>query len=170
MICCSSLGARVLPELDNCLLVLDEAHHLPATALEQFACSANLSRLGWIDRLASRALRIGTLVEVSEVADIPRQSSQLRQTLQDLERLVMDLGGPALPAWGLGPTACARATRRTARGASRTPGPAHAPRGGFSGQPACHFKGTARRDARQTRRGAPPVAGQKRRSVCWRPG
>lgn len=100
----SSLGARVLPELDNCLLVLDEAHHLPATALEQFACSANLSRLGWIDRLASRALRIGTLVEVSEVADIPRQSSQLRQTLQDLERLVMDLYGPALRsqpgAWG----------------------------------------------------------------------
>ena len=100
----ASLGARVLPELDNCLLVLDEAHHLPATALEQFACSANLSRLGWIDRLASRALRIGTLVEVSEVADIPRQSSQLRQTLQDLERLVMDLYGPALRsqpgAWG----------------------------------------------------------------------
>ena len=29
----SSLGARLLPELDNCLLVLDEAHHLPATAL-----------------------------------------------------------------------------------------------------------------------------------------
>jgi ATP-dependent DNA helicase DinG len=35
------LGARVLPELDNCLLVLDEAHHLPATALDQFACSAD---------------------------------------------------------------------------------------------------------------------------------
>ncbi|MCO5110783.1 MAG: ATP-dependent DNA helicase DinG [Burkholderiaceae bacterium] len=100
----SSLGARVLPELDNCLLVLDEAHHLPATALQQFACSANLSRLGWIDRLASRALRIGTLVEVTEVADIPRHSSALRQTLQDLERLVMDLYGPALrsqpSAWG----------------------------------------------------------------------
>ncbi len=100
----SSLGARVLPELDNCLLVLDEAHHLPATALQQFACSANLSRLAWIDRLASRALRIGTLVEVTEVADIPRHSSALRQTLQDLERLVMDLYGPALrsqpSAWG----------------------------------------------------------------------
>jgi ATP-dependent DNA helicase DinG len=34
----SSLGARLLPELDNCLLVLDEAHHLPQTALSQFAC------------------------------------------------------------------------------------------------------------------------------------
>ncbi len=100
----SSLGARVLPELDNCLLVLDEAHHLPATALDQFACSADLSRLTWIDRLSSRALRIGTLVEVTEVADIPRHASQLRQHLQDLARLVMDLYGEALKAqnsaWG----------------------------------------------------------------------
>src|SRR5690606_632693 len=50
----SSLGARMLPELDNCLLVLDEAHHLPATALDQFACNMDLSRLTWIERLASR--------------------------------------------------------------------------------------------------------------------
>ena len=100
----SSLGARVLPELDNCLLVLDEAHHLPATALDQFACHMDLSRLTWIDRLASRALRIGQLVEVEEIADIPKHSAQLRQTLQDLARLVMDHYGDALKArkdsWG----------------------------------------------------------------------
>jgi ATP-dependent DNA helicase DinG len=74
----SSLGARLLPELDNCLLVLDEAHHLPATALDQFACSMDLSRITWIDRLASRGLRIGALLEVEEVADIPR-CPQLRR-------------------------------------------------------------------------------------------
>ena len=100
----SSLGARVLPELDNSLLVLDEGHHLPATALDQFACSMDLSRLTWIDRLASHGLRIGQLVEVSEVADIPRHAAQLRQGLQDLARLVMDVYGEALrnppPAWG----------------------------------------------------------------------
>ena len=100
----SSLGARALPELDNSLLVLDEAHHLPATALDQFACSMDLSRLTWIDRLASHGLRIGQLVEVSEVADIPRHAAQLRQGLQDLARLVMDVYGEALrnppPAWG----------------------------------------------------------------------
>ncbi|MDD2545625.1 MAG: ATP-dependent DNA helicase DinG [Burkholderiaceae bacterium] len=100
----STLGARVLPELDNCLLVLDEAHHLPGTALDQFACSMDLSRLAWIDRLASRALRIGALVEVSEIADIPKHSAQLRQTLQDLGRMVMDQYGEALrgqkDAWG----------------------------------------------------------------------
>ena len=102
----SSLGARVLPELDNCLLVLDEAHHLPAIALQQFACSMDLSRLTWIDRLASHGLRIGQLVEVTEIADIARHSAQLRQGLQDLARLVMDVYGDALrnppPAWGQG--------------------------------------------------------------------
>lgn len=100
----SSLGARLLPELDNCLLVLDEAHHLPATALSQFAGEMDLSRLQWIDRLASRGLRIGALVEVTEIADIPRHSSQLLQHMQALARLVMDTYGEALrgqkDAWG----------------------------------------------------------------------
>jgi ATP-dependent DNA helicase DinG len=100
----SSLGARVLPELDNCLLVLDEAHHLPATALQQFACSMDLSRVTWIDRLSSRGLRIGALLEVEEIADIPKHAAQLRQTLQDLARIVMDVYGAALKGqkdtWG----------------------------------------------------------------------
>lgn len=100
----SSLGARVLPELDNCLLVLDEAHHLPATALQQFACSMDLSRITWIERLSSRGLRIGALLEVEEIADIPKHAAQLRQTLQDLARIVMDVYGPALKSqrdtWG----------------------------------------------------------------------
>ncbi|MFN7857646.1 MAG: ATP-dependent DNA helicase DinG [Acidovorax sp.] len=100
----STLGARVLPELDNCLLVLDEAHHLPATALDQFACSMDLSRITWIERLASRSLRIGALLEVEEIADIPKHSAQLRQTLQDLARIVMDVYGATLKSqkdtWG----------------------------------------------------------------------
>ncbi|WP_027014279.1 ATP-dependent DNA helicase DinG [Comamonas composti] len=86
----SSLGARLLPELDNCLLVLDEAHHLPATALDQFAGDMDLSRLGWIDKLTSRALRVNALVEVEELADLPSHASQLRQQLQELARLIME--------------------------------------------------------------------------------
>jgi ATP-dependent DNA helicase DinG len=92
----STLGARLLPELDNCLLILDEAHHLPATALSQFACEMNLSQLTWIDKLASRAQRVGALVEVSEIADIPLHSGQLRQHLQDCARLVMDEYGEGM--------------------------------------------------------------------------
>jgi ATP-dependent DNA helicase DinG len=100
----SSLGSRLLPELDHCLLVLDEGHHLPATALDQFACAMDLSRTGWVDRLATRVVRIGSLVGVSEVADVPRLASQLKQTLLDLSRLVMDVYGAELKAtrgaWG----------------------------------------------------------------------
>ncbi len=92
----SSLGARLLPELDNCLLILDEAHHLPGTALDQFACEMNLSQLTWIDKLASRAQRVGALVEVSEIADIPRHSAQLRHNLQECARLIMDEYGEGM--------------------------------------------------------------------------
>lgn len=100
----STLGAWVLPELDNCLLVLDEAHHLPATALDQFACSMDLSRLTWIDHLTSRCAKMASLIEVPQGADIPGHASRLRQGLHDVARLVMDLYGEALRgqtnSWG----------------------------------------------------------------------
>ena len=92
----STLGGRVLPDLDNCLLVLDEAHHLPATALEQFACSMDLSRLRWIDRLAHQATRVGAHLDAPEIADIPGHATQLRQHLQDVARLITDVYGDAL--------------------------------------------------------------------------
>ena len=92
----SSLGSKLLPELDNCLLVLDEAHHLPATALDQFAGEMDLSRLTWIDKLASRALRVNQVAEVEELADVPKHASQLRQQMQELARLVMEHYGEAL--------------------------------------------------------------------------
>jgi len=100
----SSLGARLLPELDNSLLILDEAHHLPQTALSQFACDMDMSRLPWIDKLASRALRVGQLMEVDEIADIAGYSSGLREHLTELARLVMELYGEQLKgqkdSWG----------------------------------------------------------------------
>ena len=91
----SSLGSRMLPELDNCLLVLDEGHHLPAVALDHFAASMDLSRTLWIETLANRARRIGGLMNVSESADVPRLAAQLRQSMVDLSRLLMDLHGQA---------------------------------------------------------------------------
>ena len=100
----ASIGARLLPELDNCLLVLDEGHRLPATALEKFACAMDMSRTTWLDKLASHAVRIGGLLAVSEVADATRLASQIRQTLLDLSRLVMDIYGDELKSsrssWG----------------------------------------------------------------------
>ncbi len=102
----SSLGSRALPELDNCLLVLDEAHHLPATALDQFASHMDLSRLTWVDRLASRTLKVGGLLAVEEMADVPKHAALLRQGLQDLARLVLHQHGDELRGsqrvWGGG--------------------------------------------------------------------
>ena len=92
----SSLGARLLPELDNSLLILDEAHHLPQTALSQFACEMDLSRLQWIDKLASRAVRVGQLFELDEIADVTGFSQGLREHLSELGRLVMQTYGDAL--------------------------------------------------------------------------
>lgn len=89
----STLGSRQLPELDQCLLILDEAHHLPAIALEQFGCRAGLTRLAWIDQLASRALKAGTEVETQAVADVPAAAARLRHALQEVGRL-------AVQAWG----------------------------------------------------------------------
>ncbi|WP_235580972.1 ATP-dependent DNA helicase DinG [Pseudorhodoferax sp. Leaf265] len=87
----ASLGGRNLPALDNSLLVLDEAHHLPAVALERFACSMDLAATAWIETLGARCKRIGALMLVSEAADAPRQAAQLQQSLIDLQRLVLDV-------------------------------------------------------------------------------
>ncbi len=87
----ASLGGRNLPALDNSLLVLDEAHHLPAVALERFACAMDLAATGWMETLGARCRRIGSLMQVPEAADAPRQATQLRQSLLDLQRLVLDV-------------------------------------------------------------------------------
>ncbi|WP_369803256.1 ATP-dependent DNA helicase DinG [Pseudorhodoferax sp. Leaf267] len=87
----ASLGGRNLPSLDNALLILDEAHHLPSVALERFACAMDLGATGWIDTLAQRCRRIGGLMLVTEAADTPRQAAQLQQSLADLQRLVLDV-------------------------------------------------------------------------------
>lgn len=92
----SSLGSRALPDLDNSLLILDEAHHVPATALDQFASHMDLSRLSWLDRLTSRALKVGGLHGVEEVADIPKHMALVRQAMQDVARLVTHQYGAEL--------------------------------------------------------------------------
>lgn len=86
----SSLGSRVLPELDHCLLVLDEAHHLPAVALDQFTRSMDLTRLRWIDQLAQRATQVGAALYLSDALDAPKLAATLRLALQELARLTVE--------------------------------------------------------------------------------
>ncbi len=113
----SSLGAKLLPELDNCLLILDEAHHLPQTALSQFACQADLSNLQWIERLTSRALRIGQLLEVAEIADLPQHSSGLRQHVTEWAQMAQALlQAQAQPRWNPSPQQAANQQYRLPEG------------------------------------------------------
>ncbi|MBY0464028.1 MAG: ATP-dependent DNA helicase DinG [Burkholderiales bacterium] len=86
----SSLGSRVLPELDHCLLVLDEAHHLPGVALDQFTRSMDLTRLRWVDQLAQRALHVGAALYLSDAVDSPKLAATLRLALQEVARFCMD--------------------------------------------------------------------------------
>ncbi len=120
----TSLGARLLPELDNCLLVVDEAHHLPGTALDRFACEADLSHLNWIGKLASRALRIGQLMEIDELGDIAPHATQLRTALQDAARLTMDVYGDTLraPRQAFGASTLARFAPAATTSRARVPG------------------------------------------------
>ena len=92
----STLGSRTLPDLDASLLVIDEAHHLPAAALEQFASRMDLSRLGWIERLTQRALKIGTALQLEEMAEMAQHEAPLRRSMQELARLVLQHYGAEL--------------------------------------------------------------------------
>lgn len=85
----ASIGRGALPELNACLWVFDEAHHLPAVALAQFAAQLDLTALAWLDKLPR------TLLEVAERASHPlpldpaELANALRQAQQSLARLVL---------------------------------------------------------------------------------
>jgi Rad3-related DNA helicase len=42
--CWPRWAPKTLPDLDNCLVVFDEAHHLPAVALDQFSSAVDLGQ------------------------------------------------------------------------------------------------------------------------------
>jgi ATP-dependent DNA helicase DinG len=109
----SALGSRALPELDQSLLVLDEAHHLPTIALDRFASHMDLNRLQWLDRLSSRAQRVGGTLGVEEVAEIPRHAAALRQAMQAFAQqathhFALALEAPAYAGAGAEPVRRAR--------------------------------------------------------------
>ncbi|MFT3721476.1 ATP-dependent DNA helicase DinG [Pseudorhodoferax sp.] len=99
----ASLGGRNLPALDNSLLVLDEAHHLPSVALDKFACSMDLGATAWIETLGARCRRIGGLVLVAEAADAPRLATELQQGLAALQQLLLQLYAAEFAAAREGP-------------------------------------------------------------------
>ena len=87
----ASLGTKTLPDLDNCLVIFDEGHHLPAVALDQFSSSMDLSNLRWLDKLPKVLSEVSTTLQLALAQDVGTLCSQLKSTLTELARLAMDL-------------------------------------------------------------------------------
>jgi ATP-dependent DNA helicase DinG len=87
----ASLGRKALPELDNCLVVFDEGHHLPAVALDQFSSSMDLSSLRWLDKLPKTLNEVSGKIHVELAQDVNTLAQQLKTALFDVGRMVMDL-------------------------------------------------------------------------------
>jgi ATP-dependent DNA helicase DinG len=85
----ASLGMKTLPELDNCLVVFDEAHHLPAIALDQFSGMMDLSNLRWLDRLPRLFQETSEKLAVPVTGDIAASAAELKSQLSTLARSAM---------------------------------------------------------------------------------
>ncbi len=87
----ASLGMKALPDMDNCLVVFDEGHHLPAVALDQFSSSMDLSGLRWLDKLPRILQDVAEKMGFSLAQDVSTLASQLKTAMLDAGRIAMDL-------------------------------------------------------------------------------
>jgi len=87
----ASLGMKTLPDLDNCLVVFDEGHHLPAVALDQFSNSMDLSNLRWLDKLPKTMNDVAGKLALHLGEDVQTVTSQLKGALTSVARMAMDL-------------------------------------------------------------------------------
>jgi ATP-dependent DNA helicase DinG len=87
----ATLGLKTLPDLDNCLVVFDEGHHLPAVALDQFASSMDLSNMRWLDKLPKTMQDVAGKLHLHLGEDVTTVCSQLRTVLTQTQKLVMDM-------------------------------------------------------------------------------
>jgi ATP-dependent DNA helicase DinG len=87
----ASLGMKTLPDLDNCLIVFDEGHHLPAVALDQFSNAMDMSNLRWLDKLPKTMNEVAGKLALHLGEDVQTVTSQLKGALTTLARLSMDM-------------------------------------------------------------------------------
>ncbi|MBV5298145.1 MAG: ATP-dependent DNA helicase DinG [Rhodoferax sp.] len=95
----ASLGMKALPDLDNCLLVFDEGHHLPAVALDQFSGVMDMSNLRWLDKLPRILLDVAEKMSYAVTQDVSTLAQQLRSALNDAARIGMDLLRQVSPSY-----------------------------------------------------------------------
>ncbi len=92
----ASVGAKLLPDLNNALLILDEGHELPSVASAQFSASADLSNLRWLDQMGSRLQKVGTEIKYRDTAAAVELTQQIKQAVSDLQGLVMSMYGSSV--------------------------------------------------------------------------
>ncbi len=97
----ASLGMHALPELDKCLLVFDEGHHLPSVALDQFSQAMDVSNLRWLDKLPRILLEVADKMGYAVAQDVSTLAQQLRLALNDVGRIGMDLLRQVSPSYDL---------------------------------------------------------------------
>lgn len=86
----STLGLKALPDLDNCLVVFDEGHHLPAVALDQFSSNMDMSSLRWLDKLPRTVNDVAQKLQLSTPDDVASSASDLKAVLTTLGRMTLD--------------------------------------------------------------------------------
>jgi len=87
----ASLGMKALPDLDNCLVVFDEGHHLPAVALDQFSSAMDLTGLRWLDKLPKTLVEVADNMGLVLTQDVTTLAQQLKTALLDAGRLALEL-------------------------------------------------------------------------------
>ena len=86
----ASLGTKTLPDLDKCLVIFDEGHHLPAVALDQFAAAMDMSNLRWLDKLPKLMQETAARLHQHLGEDVQTVASQLKAALTTLARQSME--------------------------------------------------------------------------------
>lgn len=94
----SSLGTTVLPALEDSIICLDEAHHLPSVALSTFAAEMEFSSLRWLERLPTGVKEAATALAEPTGQDVPRLARELKSAMSDIGRMVLDNLGSFLTA------------------------------------------------------------------------
>lgn len=89
----ASIDANVLPDIENSLLILDEAHDLPGIASAQYSVSMDLTSLRWLEQLGKSIAKVGTAINFSGTQDAAGLTRQCRQAIADLQTLVMSMYG-----------------------------------------------------------------------------
>lgn len=92
----AAIGTKILPALSECLVVLDEGHHLPQIAVDQFAAVADLTALRWLDRLPTSIAAVAGKLDHQLEAPVTGMTRELKSSLSDLGKMVFDMYASAL--------------------------------------------------------------------------